>query len=840
MPRRTLSTNATATAPSVLSEQPLLSGYKPEAAIYDEMMLPSGELRPHWQAFGDFLKRCGHSELSARKESIQRLLRDHGVTFNVYDSDMSASRPWSLDLLPFIVARDDWQRVQQGLAQRARLLNAIVADLYGPQRLLHDGLLPPRLAHANPAFLRAVVGVSPAGGRWIFSMACDLVRGPDGRWLVLAHRTQAPSGHGYTLENRIIMANVFPEEFTASRIHRLAAYYDHKREMLRSLAPKRRQGTAGILMLTPGPANETYFEHAFQARYLGFPLVEGADLTTRDRSLYLKTLEGLRRVDVMVRHLDDTFCDPLELSSGSLLGVPGMVEAWRSGNIALANGLGTGIVETPALHPFLPKLCKELLGEELLMPCVATRWCGQPHELQAVLAEPDRWIVKPAFQPGGENPVFMAELAAEPKARMLETILAAPHEWVAQEVLKLSTTPTWTGDQIEPRSLVWRTFAIANGDNFTLMPGGLTRVSPDAHRWMVTIRAGGVSKDTWVIAESPADATPPAVKPPPVIRPARPPSGVPSRAADHLYWLGRYSERLEQTIRLVRTTLQRSGSEHSEYQHREVQSCVALLAAMELVPKATPRLKDHLQSLLSDPKRAGGIPRLINRVRFNAGSARDRLSDDTWRIFNRIERDAKLPDGPVVTATAMGMLDTLVLDLAAVSGMQQENMTRGHGWRFLEIGRRIERASITLTLIRAATHRSATDDSVLGPLLEICDSSMTFRRLHYARPTLIPVLDLLMFNEPNPRSVAHQLNVLGRQTPQLPADPSMDTGGREHHQTDRLQSDLAAISLGALANNPADIFHGIPAVCATLSRGLETLSTIITEHYFSHAIRKAQ
>jgi uncharacterized circularly permuted ATP-grasp superfamily protein/uncharacterized alpha-E superfamily protein len=818
-------------------------GYQQEPGIYDEMLLPNGELRPHWKTFGSFLNQCTKSDFSVRADSIQRLLRDHGVTYNIHDDALGTSRPWSLDTLPFILALEEFQQVQRGLDQRGRLLNTILLDLYGPQKLLRDGLLPPSLVYANPGYLRPVRGINPPGGRFVFTMGSDLVRGTDGRWRVLADRAQAPSGHGYALENRIILANVYAEEFNASKVKRLAAYFEMKRDMLRSLAPKRRSGDAGILMLTPGPYNETYFEHAFKARYLGFPLVEGADLTVRDRHLHLKTLEGLRRVDVMVRHVDDVFCDPLELNSGSLLGAPGLLEAWRNGSIAIANGLGAGLVETPALHPFMPGLCRHLLGEELLLPCVPTWWCGQKRELDIVVSQPDRWVVKPAFVRGARDPVFLADLDAEQKARMLDTIRATPHEWVAQEVLSLSTAPTWTGSKIEPRSLVWRAFIIAQGDGFIAMPGGLSRVSPEPHRWLVTMRSGGISKDTWVIGDGSFDTYYESRRQqqPIVIRPARPPSGVPSRVADHLYWLGRYAERLEITVRLLRAVMQRLAGERTQTQGREVQGCLALMVRMGLVPKeGTTSMIDNLQALLLDHKRGSSVPFLLSRLRYNAAAARDRLSDDTWRLFNRIERDARLPVGPFVVSTAQGVLDTLILDLAAFSGMQQENMTRGHGWRFLEIGKRIERASIALNLVTTATKQCALDDTLLSPLLEICDSTMTYRRLHFAQPSLIPVLDLLLLNDINPRSVAHQFSILSRQTTQLPMDPTADRGESARHQCDSLQSDLSALNLDALAKAGDDIFGHVPTACENLSHGLEKLSNLITEHFFSHASRRAE
>lgn len=815
-------------------------GYRPEAGSYDEMLLPNGELRPHWKTFGSFLNQCSEDDFSSRSASIQRLLHDHGVTYNIYDDAQGSSRPWSLDTLPFIVAQEEFQQIQRGLDQRGRLLNAILLDLYGPQKLLRDGLIPPALIHANPGFLRPVVGINPTGGRFVFTMGCDLVRASDGQWRVLADRAQSPSGHGYALENRIILANVYAEEFNTSKVRRLAAYFEMKRDMLRSIAPKHRSGDAGILMLTPGPYNETYFEHAFQARYLGFPLVEGADLTVRERHVHLKTLEGLRRVDVLVRQVHDVFCDPLELNSDSMLGAAGLLEAWRSGSIAMANGLGTGLIETPALHPFMPGLCRHLLGEPLLIPCVPTWWCGQKRELDLVLSSPDRWVIKPAFVRGARDPIFLADLDTEQKARLLDTIRATPHEWVAQEVLNLSTTPTWTGKAIEPRSLVWRAFSIAQGDGFVAMPGGLSRVSPEPRRWLVTMRSGGISKDTWVVGDGAVDTYYESRKKqqPVVIRPARPPSGVPSRAADHLYWLGRYAERLEATVRVLRSVMQRIAGERTNTQSRELQGCIALMVQMGIVPPDVTSIHDHLQALLLDPKRHGSIPDLLSRLRYNASAARDRLSDDTWRLFNRIERDIRLPAGPFVISTAQGVLDTLILDLAAFSGMQQENMTRGHGWRFLEIGKRVERAYIVLGLVKTATEHSALDDTLLNPLLEICDSTMTYRRLHFARPSLVPVLDLLLLNDINPRSVLHQSRILATQIKQLPSAPGKDAGDSSRLQIDALQSELSALNLAALAKAGDEIFGHVPALCANLTQGLEKLSDLITEHFFSHSSRK--
>jgi uncharacterized circularly permuted ATP-grasp superfamily protein/uncharacterized alpha-E superfamily protein len=800
------------------------------------MMAPDGTIRPHWQSLMGNMENSGAC-WESRRAGIHRLLVDQGVTYNVYSAPGNATRPWALDAVPFLVSEAEWRQVAEGLGQRTRLLNAILTDLYGPQLLLREGWIPPVLVHAHPGYLRAACGVIPPGGAFLVSGGTDLVRGTDGQWRVLADRTQAPSGKGYALENRSIMANVLGDAFDNCHVERLAGFFEAERDALRLLAPTRR-GSPGVVLMTPGPRNETYFEHAYKARIMGYPLVEGADLTVRDRRLFLKTLEGLRRVDVVLRRVDDVFADPLELNADTWLGVAGLCEAWRSGNVSLVNGIGAGVVETPALHPFMPGLCRHLLGEDLKLPCVPTWWCGQPRELALVLAEPRRWVLKPAFAYGGREPVFLDELSRADLAQMLERVRRKPHLWIAQEALQLSTAPAWTGTRLEPRPLVWRAFTVSTGDQYTVMPGGLSRVGPVRGRFVVTMQRGGISKDTWVVRSTPAPDTETENRPQPVVlRPLRTPGGVPSRAADHLFWLGRYAERLECHVRLLRTTLQRLSGEGGRTQTRERRACTGLLSAMELLPAAADlrTLRQELPALLAGGRRNGSIPDLISRLRYNASAARDRLSDDSWRLFNRLEHDASAPQSAALNVSAaLSLLDTLVLDLAAFSGMQQENMTRGHGWRFLETGRRMERAVGILGIMKASAAQCLTDDAVLSPLLEIADSSMTYRRLHYSRPALLPAADLLLLNEDNPRSVAFQFHRLGIEINHLPAGTS-GKEDRERASLDSLRSHLGGLNLQSLTASPAAAPAVIETVCTHLIAGVEELSSEITSHYFSHA-----
>jgi len=815
--------------------------YRPEPGAWDEMLAADGSVRPHWQGLARHLFHSTPAQWNQRNASIQSLLRDHGVTYNIYSDARGAMRPWALDAVPFIISGDEWRSVASGLQQRARLLNAILVDLYGPQQLLRDGWLPPAIVHANPAFLRPACGVIPSCGAFLVSMGTDLVRGPDGVWMALADRTQAPSGRGYTFENRNILSSVLGEIFESSPVDRLGGFFEAERDALRRLAPTRR-GNPSVVLLTPGPLNETYFEHAYKSRIMGYPLVEGADLTVRDRKLFLKTLDGLRRVDVVLRRVDDVFGDPLELRADTWLGVAGMVEAWRSGNVSLVNGIGTGAVETPALHPFLPGICRHLLGEDLKLPGVPTWWCGQPREMAMVLENPGRWVLKPAFTSGPREPFFLQDLPRAAVHEVLARVQAEPHAWVAQEYLKLSNAPVCTGSRLEPRPLVWRAFTLNDGERCTVMPGGLSRVSPVQGRFVVTMQCGGISKDTWVLNDEAGSAEAEPAAPPAVLRPLRTPGGVPSRAADHLFWLGRYAERLEAHARLLRTTLQRLAGEGSIEQRRERRACLQLLRNAELLPGSTGEaaLREQVHVLLTDPKCPGSVPDLVSRLHYNASAARDRLSDDSWRLFNRLERDAEVPAGTMLeAASARGLLDTLMLDLAAFAGMQQENMTRGHGWRFLETGRRIERAIRVLSLMKTAAAGCAGGNAILTPLLEVCDSTMTYRRLHFAAPDLLPVADLLLLNEDNPRSVAFQFRRLARAISQLPTGMS-GVAGTEREKLDILRSELASLNLAALTNHPEIAHERIPLVCAGLADGVEALSSALSEHFFSHALRRGE
>ncbi|MBX9634945.1 MAG: circularly permuted type 2 ATP-grasp protein, partial [Magnetospirillum sp.] len=519
------------------------------------MVGADGSVRPHWHEFIQSLNALSPEELAQRWDFGRNLLRENGVTYNVYGDDAGLERPWQLETLPIILPAAEWSTIAQAVAQRATLLNAIIADLYGPRTLITRGLLPPTLLHANPAYLRPCHGWTPAGGRHLHVYAAELARGADGCWRVIADRTEVPAGAGYALENRTIVSRVLPEFFRSMPVERLGPFFDTLRRTLQSLSP-RHNDDPRIVLLTPGPYNETYFEHAFLARHLGFTLVQGEDLTVRDNKVFLKTLTGLQQVDVVLRRTNGDWCDPLELRGDSTLGVAGLLQSAQAGNVVIANALGSGLLDGSAIMPFLPKIARAMLSEDLRMPSIASWWCGQDHERRQVLDNLHRLTLRPAFH-NRVRPVAGAGLTNPQRADLANLIRTKPWDWVAQEMGSMSSVPVWNDGRLEPQHTVLRVFAVASEQGWHVMHGGLARVS--AERDLLTARlqtGGGGSKDLWVLADPTAHATIHTRQHAAPVKLTRGNRDLPSRVADNMFWLGRYLERCEASTRLLRTTLQ--------------------------------------------------------------------------------------------------------------------------------------------------------------------------------------------------------------------------------------------------------------------------------------------
>ncbi len=480
----------------------LIPSTRPLAGAWDEIHVDDTTIRPAWRTYFQSLGEMTVAELSLRWDEAKRILRDNGVSYNVYADPRGADRPWQLDAIPQVMEEDEWQFLSDGIAQRARLLDALLADIYGSQRTVLEGVLPAALVFANPGYLRPLQGVVPRHNQWLHFYACELARDHDGSWKALVDRTQAPAGAGYVLENRVVLSRAFPEAYRAARVRRLAPYFLQLRRSLQGLGGRE---NPHIVLLTPGPFSETYFEHAYLARYLGFTLAEGGDLAVRDERVFLKTLGGLQPVDVILRRMDDDFCDPLELRSDSSLGIPGLVQAVRAGTVAVANALGSGVAESAGLMEYLPELCRFLLGEELRLPSVSTRWCGDESGFAEVVGRMDGLVVKPAFPSLRAEPVFGDRLGEQGRQIMSERIGRDPEAWAGQGLLPMSGTVEWSGNHFRPRSMALRVFASRRGDGYDVLPGGLVRISNEPGRANVALQAGGGSKDLWVMSPNPIE-----------------------------------------------------------------------------------------------------------------------------------------------------------------------------------------------------------------------------------------------------------------------------------------------------------------------------------------------
>jgi uncharacterized circularly permuted ATP-grasp superfamily protein/uncharacterized alpha-E superfamily protein len=760
----------------------LVDNYQPLPGTYDELRGHDGQVRPHWQYFLNALCTLGPDALEQRRREARRLLRDNGVTYNLHGDPLGMSRPWDLDLLPVLIRSDEWAALERGLMQRAELLNLLLLDLYGPREAIRKGLLPAEMIEGYPGYLLPCHGIRVAADRPLVHYAADLTRTPDGRWRVIADRTQSPSGGGYALENRVVLSRVLPSLFRDSHVHRLAGFYRTMRRTLTRLAPHR-EGHAKVAVLTPGPRNAAHFEHAYLATYLGYTLVQGGDLSVRDGALWLRTLGRLERIDALLRRVDDAWCDPLELREESLLGVPGLLQAVRAGNLTATNALGSGVLEHPGLMAYLPALCQHLMGEELLLPDIPTWWCGATGGLDRALADLDALVIKQAGDDTEGRVLFPADMEPAQRAALCERMRADPGRFVAQERIAPSTAPVLIAGHIEPRPTILRSFLVAEDDGYAVMPGGLSRVTqPRGGRGTL----GGLGKDTWVLASEPelresllvsGDLQTPAVVHE---------SEVSSRVADNLFWIGRYAERAEGLVRLLRVTIFKLA-ERPELVPGEAADCClrSLLEALTRQSLSFPgfvgegaagRLADptpEILSLISDPRRIGGLPQTQWALGQAAWSVRDRLSTDTWRVVNDVELRMREVSRhpPRELARALDVLDPLVTSLVAFSGLTQENMTHNEGWHFLETGRRLERGVNIATLLRSTlvpVGAAAEENLLVEAVLGVTDSLITYRRRYQAGTRVGALLDLVFQDEGNPRSLAYQLVQLERLVDNMP------------------------------------------------------------------------
>lgn len=780
----------------------LLDGYRLKKGVADELLDATGNVRPVWRSFMDYLGAMTPEELQQRTARGDHYLRDAGVYYRQYDAGVSSELEWPLSHMPILIDEADWESISAGLIQRADLLEAVCRDLYGPNLLVEEGHLPASIVAGSPEWLRPLVGVTPRGGNFLNFIAFEIGRGPDGAWWVLGDRTQAPSGVGFALQNRVATARIFADHYAQANVHRLAGFFRSFRDALNGM---RNQQTNRVSILTPGPLNETYFEHAYIARYLGFGLLEGEDLTFEHGELMVRTVAGPIPIDVLWRRLDSNFADPLELDPQSKLGTPGLVAAVRRGSVTLVNALGSGILEIRALQAFLPRICERLMGRPLALPNIATWWCGQQAEAAHVLANMERMLIGEAIStslPFDPDPLSAARL--DPQA-LNEALQANGAGYVGQEVVTLSTTPALVDGSLRPRPMSLRVFLARTPTGWEVMPGGYARIGTTDDSTALSMRRGGSAADVWIVSPKPVRQDTMLATTGEAFQRAVP-GTLPSRAADNLFWLGRYVERTEGHLRLLRA-LHLRLSENPDGGNPTTSLLRELLEARGL-DSAAPLPEGFLRTL------DGAVQ--------SASKIRDRFSMDGWTALNDLSKTARrfatrLSEGDD-TARATGVL---LRKVSGFTGLVHENMYRFVGWRFMSIGRALERSQFILTNLIAMGEPDAPDGA-LDLAVEIADSAMTHRRRYAVSTNRETVLDLLALDALNPRSVLYSANALQEHVSYLPGSDVFSQKSPLARAVLRMQTDLAVLTAETLDK----------AALEPIQQQAYALSDIIAATYF--------
>ncbi len=823
----------------------VFTDYRAPAKGYDELYTAEGKMRPQWKQFASAIGRIGNDELARRWAHAKRLIHENGVTFGAYGDPLDKPRPWELDALPFLLSQNEWDIVSAGLKQRAQVLELTLTDLYGPRKSIRDGILPPEILFAHPGYYTALHGLKPSLGRYLHNVAADLGRAPDGEWWVLADRTEAPSGSGYALENRVVASRMLPEAFRNCNVRRLAAYYRALRETCHKMAPKHNDNPR-IVLLSQGPQSKNYFEDTYLSRYLGYTLVVGADLTVRDRSVWLKTLGGLYPVDVIIRRPNTADCDSLDLPTEASGAIAGLVDAAMAGNVAIINPLGSGLVESPIFMAYVGQLCKTLLDQDLQLPSVATWWCGDSQARDYVLANLDRLVIKRAFRRRGKERKATKELRNLTNAQLTERILASPTAYVGQERVSRSSVPNWRDGHVTSAYVAMRAFMITSGDSYEVLPGGLARTSSELVSLEVSLVSGEGSKDVWVQAKEPPPQDSLMQGRFDTVKLRRRGDDLPSRVADDIYWLGRQVERADQAARLLRAVTNRLTSESGGYLRPEMPMLLRTMVdqgqiepgfVVEGMRELLPSIEEVLPLSIYDATASGSLRSMLASTYSIASRVRDRLSADSWRILVRVDEQFRAPaSGTSDLADLLNMSNELIVDLAAFIGMMQESMTRTQAYYFMDLGLRIERASQTSKLLNnclSVDHE--VQGEVLEALLQICDSVMTYRYRYLSNLSYVPVLDLLLTDETNPRSVLYQLLRIKDRVDQLPRTDSQSMTSEQRILMSALYA-LQMLDVEAMAEKHAlGERHDLTGVFDQLSIALPQLSQAITNKYLVHA-----
>jgi uncharacterized circularly permuted ATP-grasp superfamily protein/uncharacterized alpha-E superfamily protein len=840
----------------------LLQTYIPDIHSYNEILAADNSILPNWQTFFSSLLKIGREEIQNRNKDILRLMKENGVAYNIYNDPSGQSRPWELDSIPQIISAREWETINAGLIQRAALFDLILKDVYGPQTLIKEGIIPQELIYLHPGFIRSCVNIKLPGTQNLILYAADMARGNDGRIWIISDRTQAPSGAGYALENRHAMSSVLPELFNNLSVKRLSPYFDALQNALTAIAPHKTENPR-VVILTPGPENETYFEHSYLAAYLGLTLVQGNDLIVKDNFVWLKTIEGLEKIDVILRRLDDNYCDPLELKSNSLLGVAGLMQVVRKGNVAIANPLGSSIVENAGLVPFLPAIARHFWGKELIMPSIATWWCGQPKEMQYVVDNLRTLVIRRIFrnEAGTRSTIDGASLTNEEAVALIVKIKANPYLYTGQEKIDFSSNPSWVDGEVKPCHSLFRSFLVSSNNSYIAMPGGLTRTSSAENSFVISNQLGGISKDTWILSSEDDEEQPMTLqlKTETSQHPAYKRS-LPSHTAENLFWVGRYTERVIYNARLQRAVMQRilqsnkavkMDSESAEDLLLQVltQCTYTFPGFCEDSDEETERrtaLYDNtwteLKDVLYNEKRNGSLSNNLLLLKNAVYSVRNFWALDTWRVLRQMEEEwDKAKKYPAPDPLRMiSTIDTLKTFMFAFLGLNRESVRREQGWNIMDLGRKLEQSLYSINLLKNTFQKkqqAQTEHELMESVLIATQSLITYRYTYQDHLQLPLVLELLMLDMNYPKSLAYLVHKIKRYVSDLPK------AGKEAALSEQERLILEADTLLKLMNGMSlsqhDSFTKEYKVLNDFLEKLYTLlantSLLVSKTYFTHS-----